>query len=64
MKKQDLIKLAGSQAAAARIFGITSSAILQWPDEVPYRRFLELKDKRPKWFVRSELRPELLEKIK
>lgn len=63
MKKQDLIKLAGSQAKAARIFGITSSAILQWPDDVPYLRFLELRDKRPEWFVRGELRAELLAAI-
>lgn len=60
MKKQTLIKLAGSQGAAAKIFGITSSAIGQWPDDVPYPRFLELKDKRPEWFKGGEVRPELI----
>jgi DNA-binding transcriptional regulator YdaS (Cro superfamily) len=35
MKTEDVIKLYGSQAAAARALGITRSAVSQWGDVVP-----------------------------
>lgn len=51
MKKQDLYELTGGPSAAARIFGITPSAVSQWPDPIPEARVFELKGRRPDLFA-------------
>ena len=50
MTKQDLYQLTGGPSGAARIFGITPSAVSQWPDPVPEARVFELKGRRPDLF--------------
>jgi hypothetical protein len=50
MTKQDLYSLTGGPSAAARIFGITPSAVSQWPDPIPEARVFELKGRRPDLF--------------
>ena len=49
MDKQTAIKLAGSQSALARIFGIERSAVHQWKTIHPLRIY-QLKELRPEWF--------------
>jgi len=53
MTKQDLYSLTGGPSAAARIFGITPSAVSQWPDPIPEARVFELKGRRPELFPAS-----------
>ena len=49
MDKQTAIKLAGSQSALARIFGIERSAVHQWKN-IPLLRIYQLKEFKPEWF--------------
>jgi DNA-binding transcriptional regulator YdaS (Cro superfamily) len=49
MDKQTAIKLAGSQSALARIFGIERSAVHQWK-KIPLLRIYQLKELKPEWF--------------
>ena len=51
MHKAELYKLTGGCNAAARIFGITPSAVSQWPDPIPEARVFELKGRRPDLFL-------------
>ena len=50
MKTADAIKKADGLGQLAAIFGITKSAISQWPEDLPQAREYELKVKRPEWF--------------
>lgn len=50
MKKQDAIKLAGSQSELAKLLGISRQAVSKWPDEIPALQFYRLKEMRPRWF--------------
>jgi predicted transcriptional regulator len=50
MTKQDIIKLAGSQAELAKLLKVSRSAVCQWKT-VPELRMRQLKDLRPQWFV-------------
>jgi len=52
MKKEEAIKLAGSQSELARILGITRGAVNQW-STMPKGRVYQLKDLRPEWFKRK-----------
>jgi hypothetical protein len=54
MTKEQLYRLTGGPSAAARIFGITPSAVSQWPDPIPEARVYELRGRRPELF---ELKP-------
>ena len=58
MTKQDLYSLTGGPSAAARIFGITPSAVSQWPDPIPEARVFELKGRRPELFEQSSRMPQ------
>lgn len=51
MTKEELFKLVnGGPSAVAKIFGITPSAVTQWPDQIPEARLFELKGRRPDLF--------------
>ena len=50
MTKKELCDLLGGVGAVAKIFGITSSAVSQWPDLIPEARLFELKGRRPDLF--------------
>lgn len=56
MTKADAIKKAGSIANLARILGITTNAISNWPDEkpIPKGREWQLKVLRPEWFSQNK----------
>jgi len=49
MKKEQIIKLAGSQSELARILGITRAAVNQWK-QIPEGRLWQLRAIRPQWF--------------
>jgi predicted transcriptional regulator len=51
MQKEELIKLAGSQSALARLLGISQPAVAMWK-HVPQQRIWQLKLLRPEWFDR------------
>jgi hypothetical protein len=51
MTKAELFELVkGGPSAVAKIFGITPSAVTQWPDQVPEARVFELRGRRPDLF--------------
>jgi DNA-binding transcriptional regulator YdaS (Cro superfamily) len=50
MTKQEIIKLAGSQNALAKILGITQGAVSQWGDKIPEGRYWQLMVLKPEWF--------------
>lgn len=50
MTKEDAIKLAGSQAALARMLGITRGAVNQWK-QMPQGRVYQLMHLKPEWFA-------------
>jgi hypothetical protein len=50
MKTQDAIKLAGGPTALAELFGITTSAVCQWDEDVPQGREWQLRVIKPEWF--------------
>ena len=51
MNKADLYALiGGGPTKVAEIFGITKSAVSQWPDPIPEARVFELKGRRPELF--------------
>jgi len=49
MDKQTAVKLAGSQSALARIFGIKRAAVHHWKT-IPPLRLYQLKEFKPEWF--------------
>ena len=49
MKKDDFIKMAGSQTELAKLLGISQPAVSAWK-EVPQARIWQLKLLRPEWF--------------
>jgi len=49
MTKKDAITLAGSQAALAKLLGVTRGAVWQW-DELPKGRLFQLMVLKPEWF--------------
>lgn len=49
MDKQTFIQKAGSQAALAKVLGISQAAVSQWKN-VPELRLLQLKASKPEWF--------------
>jgi len=49
MTKDEAIKKAGSQAALARLLGVTRGAIFHWK-AIPALRIYQLKEKKPEWF--------------
>jgi predicted transcriptional regulator len=49
MTKEHLIELAGSQAALARLLGISDAAICKWKT-VPQARLWQLQLLKPEWF--------------
>ena len=51
MTKDEAIKRAGSQAALARLLGVTRGAVWQWK-EIPDGRLYQLMVLRPEWFDR------------
>lgn len=51
MTKQELFNLVGGgPTKVAEIFGVTKSAISQWPDPIPEARAFELRGRRPDLF--------------
>lgn len=56
MTKADAIQKAGSIANLARILGITTNAISNWPDKkpIPKGREWQLKVLRPEWFMNTK----------
>lgn len=54
MTKQELIKLAGSQSALAKLLGVSKPAVCQWKDQIPELRLRQLKDLRPEWFTQEK----------
>ena len=51
MTKTDLYRIVdGGPTKVAAIFGITKSAVSQWPDPIPEARVFELKGRRPDLF--------------
>lgn len=50
MKTKDAIQLEGSQAALAKLLGISPSAISQWGENIPDTRIWQLKVLRAAWF--------------
>lgn len=51
MTKNDLYRIVdGGPTKVAQIFGITKSAVSQWPDPIPEARVFELKGRRPDLF--------------
>lgn len=53
MKKDDFIKLAGSQSELAKLLGISQPAVSAWK-EVPQARVWQLKVLRPDWFKEAQ----------
>lgn len=53
MKKDDFIKLAGSQSELAKLLGISQPAVSAWK-EVPQARVWQLKVLRPDWFKETQ----------
>jgi predicted transcriptional regulator len=51
MSKEDAILKAGSQAALARLLGVTRGAVSQWK-RMPNGRLYQLMVIRPEWFDR------------
>jgi DNA-binding transcriptional regulator YdaS (Cro superfamily) len=51
MSKDDAISKAGSQAALARLLGVTRGAVNQWK-YLPKGRLYQLMVIRPEWFDR------------
>ena len=49
MQKDELIKLAGSQSALARLLGISQAAVSRWK-HVPQQRIWQVKLLKPEWF--------------
>jgi hypothetical protein len=49
MTKEEAIKLAGSQAALARLLGVTRGAVFLWKN-IPPLRIYQLKEIKPEWF--------------
>jgi predicted transcriptional regulator len=49
MQKDELIKLAGSQSALARLLGISQAAVSRWK-HVPQQRIWQVKLLKPDWF--------------
>jgi biotin operon repressor len=49
MTKEQLIKLAGSQAELARLLKISRAAVCNWK-EIPKLRVYQLRVLRPEWF--------------
>jgi DNA-binding transcriptional regulator YdaS (Cro superfamily) len=52
MNKSQAIRFAGSQAALARLLGVTPSAVSQWPEKIPPLQVYRLKELKPRWFAR------------
>ena len=50
MTKEEAIKRAGSQAALARILGVSRGAVNQWK-QMPQGRVYQLMVIKPEWFV-------------
>lgn len=51
MSKDDAILKAGSQAALARLLGVTRGAVSQWKN-MPKGRLYQLMILKPEWFNR------------
>jgi DNA-binding transcriptional regulator YdaS (Cro superfamily) len=51
MSKDDAISKAGSQAALARLLGVTRGAVSQWKN-MPKGRLYQLMVIRPEWFAK------------
>ena len=50
MKTKQAVKLAGSQAALARVLSVTRQAVAQWGLTLPPLRLYQLRERRPGWF--------------
>jgi len=50
MSKDELIKLAGSQSALAKLLGISQAAVSRWK-HVPQQRIWQVKLLKPEWFT-------------
>jgi DNA-binding transcriptional regulator YdaS (Cro superfamily) len=51
MTKSEIIRLAGSQDALAKILGISQGAVSQWGESIPKGRYWQLMVLKPEWFV-------------
>ena len=58
MTKELAIKLAGSQAALARMLGVTRGAVWQW-QEIPQGRLFQLMHLKPEWFEVLKQHPKI-----
>jgi hypothetical protein len=54
MKKDKVIKKAGSQVALAKILGISQAAVAQWGETIPKAREWQLRYLKPEWFDLKE----------
>ncbi len=51
MTKTKATILAGSQAALAKILGISPQAVSRWPDDsIPELQMYRLRERKPRWF--------------
>jgi DNA-binding XRE family transcriptional regulator len=54
MNKKRAVELAGSQAALARLLGVTKQAVNQWPEgRMPELQVYRLRDLKPRWFRKA-----------
>ena len=53
MTKTEAVRRAGSQAALARMFGITRAAVSLWGETLPELREFQLRKMKPGWFRRK-----------
>lgn len=49
MDKQFAINKAGSEAALAKLLGLSRQAVNQWPEAMPPLQVYRLRDIKPKW---------------
>jgi hypothetical protein len=54
MNKANAIRLAGSAAELAELFGLTQSAVSQWGEKLPQARVWQLMVLKPRWFKKSK----------
>jgi DNA-binding transcriptional regulator YdaS (Cro superfamily) len=50
MKKEQAIKLAGSQSELAKLLNISQPAVSMWGENVPKMRVWQLLVLKPEWF--------------
>jgi hypothetical protein len=60
MKKNRAIQLAGSATELAKVLGITQGAVSQWGEDIPELRVLQLRERRPEWFLQVNGQPSIV----